>query len=91
MNAMNIDAIHRKHQAKLAAAIDLQQSLRHQLTHRRCAGPCNQGRTLCPCPESCEIMKDDEALNPAKGIIYALIGSLAAWAAVIAFALVLRA
>lgn len=26
---------------------------------KACTGPCNQGRTNCPCPQSCELAESD--------------------------------
>lgn len=31
--------------------------------YARCAGPCQQGRALCPCPESCEAALDESILS----------------------------
>ena len=62
---------------------------RQTLAH--CAGPCQQGRRLCPCPEACEAATDDtDALGAAKGVIVGLICGLAIWAAGAAAWLALR-
>jgi hypothetical protein len=64
---VDIDAIHAKHQ-------------KPKQTLPACAGPCDQGRKLCPCPEACERGAADDDMGAARGIVYALIASLAIWA-----------
>lgn len=60
---------------------------RQTLTH--CAGPCEQGRKLCPCPEACET-PDKDSLNTSACVLVWIVGTLALWAAIISFALALR-
>ena len=64
---VDIDAIHAKHQ-------------KPKQTFSACAGPCDQGRKLCPCPEACERGAADDDMGAARGIVFALIASLAIWA-----------
>ena len=33
--------------------------LTHQGWTKVCTGPCTQGRTTCPCPESCEVPSEE--------------------------------
>jgi hypothetical protein len=38
-----------------------------------CAGPCDQGRRLCPCPDACMRIEDDgDGLDAARGILLAV-------------------
>jgi hypothetical protein len=64
---VNIDAIHAKHQKPAQ-------------TFTACAGPCQQGRLLCPVPEACQRIADDDALGTARGIVCAVGIALAFWA-----------
>jgi hypothetical protein len=60
---------------------------------RHCAGPCDQGHKLCPCPEACDADGyPDGKFDPtcAAAWIIAIISALGFWAAIAAFALALR-
>jgi hypothetical protein len=48
---VNIDAIHAKHRQP-------------KQTFTACAGPCDQGRKLCPCPDACEAAADERNARP---------------------------
>ena len=39
----------------------------------RCAGPCQQGRALCPCPELCEVALDRSILRLAGQAFLAIV------------------
>ena len=54
-----------------------------------CHGPCDQGRKLCPVPEACEA-PTREPFDAACVIVWVM-GTIGAWAAIIAFLLALRA
>ncbi|MFO0439143.1 MAG: hypothetical protein ACK51Q_00610 [Betaproteobacteria bacterium] len=41
--------------------------------YARCAGPCQQGRALCPCPESCEAALDESSLRMAGKAFLAVV------------------
>ena len=60
----------------------------HRVTLPNCAGPCDQGRKLCPVPEACEASEVDNL--DASCVIVWVLGTIGAWAAIIAFLLVLR-
>jgi hypothetical protein len=53
---VDIDAAHRGRETP-----------RKTLTH--CAGPCQQGRRLCPCPEACEAPAEDRNAKPLHAYI----------------------
>jgi hypothetical protein len=56
MAGVDIDAAHRGRETP-----------RKTLTH--CAGPCQQGRRLCPCPEACEAPAEDRNAKPLHAYI----------------------
>jgi len=41
--------------------------------YARCAGPCQQGRVACPCPESCEAALDESILRLAGQACLAIV------------------
>jgi hypothetical protein len=94
MNGIDIDAVHRRAtdaRQLTAAQLERYRSL-HRVTLPHCAGPCDQGRKLCPCPEACEsAAPDDGALDAASGIIVWVAGTLGAWGVIVAVLLAMKA
>jgi hypothetical protein len=70
---VDIDAVHRR--PYIAAGLD------QQGRFKPCAGgPCQGGTKLCPAPDSCQRMEDDDSLSAARGIIVGIACALAIWA-----------
>ena len=39
-----------------------------------CSGPCNQGRSACPCPEACHRMREDaNGVSFTRGLLTAIV------------------
>jgi hypothetical protein len=53
-----------------------------------CAGPCDQGRKPCPVPEACEAPTREPF--DAACVIAWVMGTIGAWAAIMAFVLTLK-
>ena len=65
----------------------------HRVTFPVCAGPCDQGRRLCPCPLSCQLPDDEPAddLACAAGVVRAVVWCAAIYAAgIVAWLLLAR-
>ena len=64
----------------------------HRVTFPVCAGPCDHGRRLCPCPDACQRAAEaDDDLACAAGIVRAVVWSAAIYAAgIVAWLLLAR-
>ena len=70
---VDIDAVHKRPY--------IAQGLDQQGRFEPCVGgPCQGGNRLCPSPEACQRLDDDDALGAAHGIVYAVGVALALWA-----------
>lgn len=81
---VDIDAVHHR----------IAQRHKHVQSHLpHCAGPCEQGRKLCPCPTACGIDDNERNAKPLPWYVAELVGvrpeivsALAVVAAIIAVA-----
>ena len=58
-DGIDIDAVHRRTGSRAWAN-----------AFPGCAGPCEQGRKLCPCPDAC--LADADKLATARGVVFAV-------------------
>jgi hypothetical protein len=75
---VDIDAVHRR--PYIAAGLDQQGRFQPCV-----GGPCQGGSRLCPSPDACERMADDEEdpLRVARGIVYGVMAGLAFYASAV--------
>lgn len=47
-----------------------------------CSGPCNQGKSPCPCPQSCQLKQQDTPPDeeaPSNGLFYLCFAVILVW------------